>query len=179
MSAQSDTDRPLERLIALMKLTTASIDGEALAAIRAANRHLAAHFGGDWDLLLRGKVKVTVMADPFANAAVPKSRNAAPPPPPAAAQPAPSKPQPQPASASPPPRPSYGGRGQSAVQGRLNRFAGVCHKCGKFNAAGTATLGTNAAGEWKIECLPGSCQTKAQQRAQRPTSAQLKDALGF
>jgi hypothetical protein len=52
-----------ELLIKLMKMTTAG-DGEALTAIRMANKILS-EGGWDWERLLRGKI--TVIADPFSS----------------------------------------------------------------------------------------------------------------
>lgn len=59
-------------LIKLLKMTTSSVDGEALIAIRKANEQLA-KFGGDWEALLRGKV--TVIGDPFAGLDQPAARD--------------------------------------------------------------------------------------------------------
>jgi len=102
--AKTTDDLPnLGKLIKLMQLTKSSMDGEALSAIRMANRELD-KFGGDWETLLRGKV--TVIGDPFAGLATPPpQRNAppvrkpTPPPPPMQTWPKhpPVKPQPQPA----------------------------------------------------------------------------------
>jgi hypothetical protein len=110
------------------------------------------------------------MADPFANltAAPPSNRYSAPAPaaptPRAAPTPQPSTPR---ASYTPPPKP------------RENAFGGVCHKCGQYCAPKTATVAQAAPGSWKIECLPGNCQTAQQAKKAKPTASQLKDALGF
>jgi hypothetical protein len=70
----------VELLIKLMGMTTSTIDGEALAAIRAANRLLITQAGGSWDTLLRGKL---APIDPFASLAEPpKATPRSPPPPP-------------------------------------------------------------------------------------------------
>lgn len=61
-SMDKTSEPSLDRLIKLLKMTTATVDGESLAAIRMANRELA-KLGGDWEALLRGKV--TIMQDPF------------------------------------------------------------------------------------------------------------------
>jgi len=67
----------LELLIKLMRLTTSSTDAEALMAIRKANEQVS-KFGGDWDTILRGKVKVTVIGDPFKNLSTPAGFKPAP-----------------------------------------------------------------------------------------------------
>ena len=63
----------VELLIKLMGMTTSSVDGEALAALRAANRLLITNGGGSWDTLLRGKL---APIDPFAS--LPEPPKAAP-----------------------------------------------------------------------------------------------------
>lgn len=64
------TDDPrLSMLIKLLQMTTSDNDSEALVAIRKANSLVRNHFGGDWDSLLRAKVKI--IADPFFNVAPP------------------------------------------------------------------------------------------------------------
>lgn len=57
-------------LIKMLKMTTSDTDTMALVAIRKANKELE-KFGGDWEALLRGKVKVTIVSDPFANNSIP------------------------------------------------------------------------------------------------------------
>lgn len=88
--------------IATLRLTSSDNDGEALAAIRAANR-LLAQFGGDWDALLRGRV--TLIADPFTS--VPEvaqtTANRPAPPPPQHFRPAPPRPKTPTRPYSPPP----------------------------------------------------------------------------
>lgn len=75
----------VELLIKLMGMTTSSIDGEALAALRAANRLLIDQGKGSWESLLRGKL---APIDPFASlpeppkAAAPRAPSPPPPPPP-------------------------------------------------------------------------------------------------
>ena len=54
----------LDLLIKLLKKSQGDSDEESLLAIRAANKQLA-KVGGDWESLLRGKVKI--IADPFSN----------------------------------------------------------------------------------------------------------------
>lgn len=70
----------LELLIKLMKMTTSATDGEALNAIRAANVALKKS-GGDWEVLLRGKL---APIDPFAS--LPEPARAAPKPTPQPSQ---------------------------------------------------------------------------------------------
>ena len=65
------TERDLDRLIKLMKMTASPNDGEALTALRMATIALA-RVGGDWDTLLRGHV--TIIADPWGGATPPPPR---------------------------------------------------------------------------------------------------------
>lgn len=88
----SDEIPSLEKLIKLMKMTTSPNDGEALTAIRLANRMLDS-WKGDWEKILTGKV--TVIGDPFANVSVRAPSRNAPPQPARRPQPAP-RPQPKP-----------------------------------------------------------------------------------
>lgn len=60
----SDDDNLLSRLIKMMGMTTSDNDGQALVALRAANRELV-KLGKTWDDVLRGKIKV--VANPFAD----------------------------------------------------------------------------------------------------------------
>lgn len=65
----TDKDPPnLGLLIKLLKMTTSTSDAEALSAMRKANEQLA-KFGGDWERLLLGKVKI--IADPFSSIQAP------------------------------------------------------------------------------------------------------------
>jgi len=96
------TDIPsLSLLIKLINMSTSDNDGEALVALRKANK-IVKEFGG-WEPILRGKV--TVIGDPFADLQAPPKRETSPPP-------APRRPTPQPAPRparqqwSPPPRPA-------------------------------------------------------------------------
>jgi hypothetical protein len=97
----------IELLIRLAKMTGSSNDNEALVACRKLNEQLK-KFGGDWESLLRGKMKITIIEDPFAKASTPPPKNGSysrpqpphrppPPPPPPPPQPQPRwKPQPTP-----------------------------------------------------------------------------------
>lgn len=67
----------LRRLIKFMGLTGSSNDGEALAALRMANRECS-KIGKSWSEILSGKV--TVVADPFASMPEPPTREAVRPP---------------------------------------------------------------------------------------------------
>lgn len=74
----SDEIPSLEKLIKLMRMTTSSNDGEALSAIRLANRMIDS-WKGDWEKILSGKI--TVIGDPFANVSVKAPQRNAPSPP--------------------------------------------------------------------------------------------------
>ena len=93
----------VELLIKLMGMTTSTVDGEALAALRAANRLLIANAGGSWESLLRGKL---APIDPFKSLAEP---------PKATPQPTP---QPRPYSPPPPPPPPRRNRGINAKEAK-------------------------------------------------------------
>lgn len=137
----------LDLFIKLMKMTTATEDTMALVAIRKANAHLA-KVGGDWDRLLRGKVRI--VADPFAGTdsmqlrtppSYAPARPPAPPPRPASGYTRMQKPpqwppsatphpQPQPAPAAKPTTPSY-----PINSTFTNKFSGYCYCCGLFQGA--------------------------------------------
>lgn len=61
-------------LIKMLRMTTSDTDTIALVAMRKANKELE-KFGGDWEALLLGKVKVTIVSDPFANNSIPNVSN--------------------------------------------------------------------------------------------------------
>lgn len=128
--------QPLELLIKLMKMTSAE-DPIALVAIRKANAHIA-KLGTDWDSLLRGKVKVNVIADPFANINIPReamnpNRNQdlrpspPPPPPPRRPPPWPTKPFPQSPVRPNPGSPAF--TSDTKEKTIVNKFEGTCTKC--------------------------------------------------
>jgi hypothetical protein len=99
MNDQTPTlENALEKLIKIMKMTTSSTDGEALAAIRMANSQLT-RLKTDWEAVLRGKI--SIMPDPFGGVPI---VNAKPAPPSPAPRPAP-QPTPQPRWNPPPPPP--------------------------------------------------------------------------
>lgn len=119
-----------DRLAKLLRMTASPNDGEALTAIRMANALLTSA-GWDWDKLLSGKI--TVVADPFAAAPMPKQPQReeyhAPPPRP---QPPPQKPSFSfhPASsrpAAPPPPPP---QPRPARSSKKNIYPGYCYCCG-------------------------------------------------
>lgn len=155
MTTPPDLDGlPLELLIKIMKMTTASEDTIAVAAIRKANNHIA-KLGTDWESLLRGKVRI--IADPFANINIPQdamnpNRNQpfrpsapsrpAPPPkpqdtttvPPASAfgygsiPPRAPRPKPQPSPVKPKPgAPAFSG--DVCEKTIINKFEGTCVRC--------------------------------------------------
>jgi hypothetical protein len=97
--AMTDDDFNLSLFIKLMKMTTATVDTEAILAMRKANAMLRAN-GHDWEQLLKGKI--TIVNDPFGSI---------PTPPPPTAAPAPKPPPP------PPPPPQRSRRDQYEVDG--------------------------------------------------------------
>lgn len=170
MTASFDKDPPnLGLLIKCLKMTQAENDGQALNAMRAANKQLA-KFGGDWEALITGKVKI--IGDPFANLHAPEHRAKAPPrpvpTPPPPLDPDPFKgyqnyqrnyqrtPRPSP-SPQPPPY------AQKTVQKTIvNKYDQTCVKCGNTVPAGHGLAkgwGTSSASklEWKTEHDVGQC----------------------
>jgi hypothetical protein len=154
----TENENDLDRLIKIMGMTTSDNDGQALVALRTANKQLA-KMGTDWATILRGKVRI--IADPFASVAAAPPRT----PTPAPTPPRPPKPNPpnygQPTSsnygqAAPPPR-------QQAQPSKPkptlppgaspNSFDATCAKCGHnvLAGAGMRVLGG------KVEHLPGNC----------------------
>lgn len=77
----TDDIRNIDLFIKLMKLTTSSHEGEVLSAIRKANAMLSRD-GYDWEAVLRSKIKLTIVEDPFAKRTVERAERQAPPPPP-------------------------------------------------------------------------------------------------
>ena len=70
----TQTNMNVELLIKLLKMTTSANDAEALSFMRKANEQLI-RTGWDWEKLLHAKV--TVMADPFENIPMPRTREPA------------------------------------------------------------------------------------------------------
>lgn len=140
----------LDTLIKCMKMTTHENDNQALVALRAANKQLA-KFGGDWESLLRGKVKI--IGDPFAsfnmpNVDRPSPRPAAPPPRPAA-RPTP-QPPPRPAAPPPPAQPFQGQRRSALISGN-------CVACGSFTSTETYS---SLLGAWEYRHPAGGCRQR-------------------
>lgn len=135
--------KSLQLLIKLLKMTTSTADGEALAALRAANKTLL-RLGWDWEKLLHGKV--TIVADPFDHINVPPpsaSRSYTP-----TTSPTP-PPQPPPWSTpSPPPPPP-----------QRNLYAAHCIHCSTFLIKGQGEL-TTINGKTKVMCWGAKCPPK-------------------
>lgn len=96
--AMTQDDFDLVKFIKLMKMTTATTDGEALNAIRMANAMLRRN-GHDWDNLLRNKI--TIIADPFTSIPEPPKATT-PPPKPTRSSPPPFYSKPPPPKTAPP-----------------------------------------------------------------------------
>ena len=139
-------------LVKLLKMTTSSNDGEALAAMRKANALLLTA-GWDWDKLIAGKIKViedpfkSVM-DPFAYRDTAPRTRPSPPPPPRSPSPPPPPPPPRP---QPP-------RGNPIGSMKENIYAGWCHCCGDavLGKQGyifdPVTRNKSAKSKWQIIC---------------------------
>lgn len=155
-----DKDPPnLDILIKCMKMTTSDNDNQALVALRAANRQVA-KFGGDWETILRGKIKI--IGDPFSGITMPQSTPRGPagsttvPPRPRApaASPPPrpqAQPQPQPTSQRPPPPKPFDG------QMRPTSTSGNCAKCGSFTATERYS---SLLGAWEYHHPSGGCKQR-------------------
>jgi hypothetical protein len=150
----SDALPKQELLIKLMGMTTASNDGEALNALRMANRLLDAA-GWDWKRLIEGRI--TVVEDPFksihdpfagrrtqsvdVDMSTPRYR------------PAPTPPSPTPAQAPNPPQPFI-------VGVSTNRFPAFCWNCavevlaGKGKIFKPSTHNPHAPSTWQVICAP-------------------------
>jgi len=174
----------LKLLIKFLGMTRSSNDAEALVAMRKANEHLD-RFKATWEELLSNKVKITIIEDPFKNLQEPRvndrdpdygyrpARRPTPAPPPQAADPyyqpgprtTPQRPQPQPKPASASPaydpfaaRPTP--RGATAATPVVNKYPGVCHKCGTRVDAGMGfAIKAPVSARWVVECGPGKCVT--------------------
>jgi len=143
-------------LIKLLKMTTSSNDAEALSAIRKANEQLI-KFGNDWEPLLRGKV--TVIGDPFLNAAINPSVGKRTPPPPAAPSSPYQQPRSRPAPPPPPPPPP-------PPKSTSNKFGGYCHHCNNYvpEHDGIVTL---VSSKWILSCTSCSSNPSAKRSAKR------------
>lgn len=156
-------NKDLEQLIKLLKMTTSSVEAEAIVAMRKAND--VANRLGSWETILRGKV--TVMADPFMDAVVPTNTGMSRrPPPPSQHVPTPPSSQPPPWRASP--RRStptyYCIDGCGAVVGGVGLR---CYSCdSKVRAAQQAkkaashtTLSQQRQNRFKGKCAGAGCRT--------------------
>jgi len=156
---QMSEDLPKQDLLLkLLKMTTATNDGEALVAIRKANSVLTSA-GWDWDKLIAGKIKV--VADPFAS--MPASnpyegrmgRQPKPPPPTPPRRPAqpPFTPPPRPRPPPPPPPPVA-----KINSTKTNIYQGWCYCCGDAVLAQTGFIfdphdhNSGARSKWQIVC---------------------------
>lgn len=144
------------KLIKLLGMTRSAQDGEALNAMKLANKELD-KLGLTWgEFVMR---QITVVADPFASGAIPDPRrstgfNGSRPP---ASASAPSRPPGFGASAPPPPPPPPPPPKQPTFI--RNQFAGVCVHCNQpvaANAGATYANGTWPSGKtrWAVEHEP-------------------------
>lgn len=167
----------LDLLIKMMKMTTADNDGTALVAIRKANQ-VVAKAGGDWESILRSKVKVTILADPFANIQMPTA--------PATTRPTMSTPKSPPTpnwrpTPQPPPRQTpytppptnY----STIPSPRPNKFSGPCILCNATVGVGAGEAFMNTWGHWKVRHLPGMCVTKTKPTPRNATISSPDDLL--
>lgn len=171
------SDKDFELLLKMIGMTGSDNDNQAIVAMRKAN-DLAAKLGG-WDAILRGKVKITVLADPFKGIDIPDPRRgsdrkpAAPPPPEPPRPPRQPRPQPQPQYQpyQPRPQPQPQPRGftnstQSASEPPpvVNKYEGTCTTCGSRVSVG-AGLAYRSGGRWMTRHNPGQCPTKGARKA--------------
>jgi hypothetical protein len=156
------TDLPKqELLIKLLRMTESDNDGEALTALRKANRFMK-DAGWDWEKLVNSKIKI--IEDPFKNLGTPPGGTkmgapgfARPSQPTAAPRPqAPPRPTPTP----PPPPPQPAARKASWPLGiDPNRFSGWCYCCGFEVLANVGVIfkpyqyNSQAPNDWKVACL--------------------------
>lgn len=150
------SDKDFDLLIKMLGMTSSDNENQALVALRKAN-DLAAKLGG-WDAILRGKVKITVLADPFASMNIPKATTGhyAPMPPVPPTRPVRTPPQ-QP-KASPPPT-------QPPPQPRPipNRYEGTCTTCRQKVLAGGGLV-YRSGDRWLTRHHPSQCPSAASQR---------------
>lgn len=178
----------LTRLIKLLKMTTSTVDAEALVAMRLANQEIV-KLGTDWEGILKGRI--TIVADPFDSIPEPpRSRQTTPPTPPARPQPAPTfkrgypptpssrpprAPPPNPFTTSPPPPQSAQPPMQNPTtvaadwirqhkRGRLNAYKAHCHVCGTRVYSQEGFLVDTGNG-WKVECFNDFTARQAAQQS--------------
>lgn len=165
----------LDLLIKCLKMTHSTNDGQALVAMRKANEQLL-KFGGDWETLLRGKVKI--IADPFASINIPNPRSEdpyrrgphVPPPPPPPPVYTPQRPTPTtpPRPAAPPPPPPTP---TPDVVKPFNQFAGRCTKCNGYVGPGDGeAFKRHGTGRWLTRHKTGQCPPPSQRRTKSPTT---------
>lgn len=153
-----------ELLIKLLGMSSSSNDGEALVAIRKANR-LLADAGWSWEQLIRGKI--TIVEDPFnaldrQNGGNPFDAHI-------------NRPT---ASAAPPPRPTpprqpnptqhptfkqnipFQASNSKPIGSNLNKYVGYCYCCGIEVPANTGrhfrpnAYNPAASDKWAVICMP-------------------------
>jgi hypothetical protein len=149
MSAEVEN---LDLLIKFMGMTRSNSDSEALIALKKANEHLD-RFKATWEDLLRAKVKITVVADPFSGLPEPplSAGNGSA----SAHKMQPMTPPSAPSAMRTPPPYTPPRMRPSTVPPSANMYAGNCHKCGKYVDA-QAGLRTKISGRWRVECPPNS-----------------------
>jgi len=151
----SDDAKPIARqdmLLKLLKMTTSDNDGEALTAIRHANRVLR-DAGWDWDKLIHAKIRI--VEDPFKNLGTPSSS----PSPMAATSHAPYAPPPR--APSPPPPQRLRGTPAAPISSAPNRFADSCWCCGIEVVALAGWIFKPAPSHTKYEDVCATCNTSA------------------
>jgi hypothetical protein len=164
-----------ELLLKLLKMTTSSHDGEALAAVRRANSLLSSA-GWDWDRLLAGKI--VVVADPFSSIPTPDqyakpTTSPQAPKPPRAPQPPPRQPPtpppPHPQARTQPPPPKAARPNARPISTMPNKYPNGCWCCGDTVDAGLGfafkpadvnihlTPNPQSTSKWQVICC--NCNT--------------------
>jgi hypothetical protein len=186
----ADDTNDLERLIKIMGMTGSDNENQALVAVRKANE-LVAKLGG-WTAILRGKVQIRIIADPFAGVQMPSTRPSSRPvpPPPAPSRPRPdsndidafvrsrtTRPAPQtPSRPQPAPRadinnifgstPASGNVSAQRLRERPNQYAGTCISCkNEVAALDGLCFQRQSGGRWYTEHKPGTCPPPRKKRA--------------
>jgi len=180
----STGNQNLDLLVKLLSLTTSNNDGEALSAMRMANRQLE-KFKLTWPEFV--KARITVAADPFA-IPVPRPaqheapRTAAPPPVTPSmhrAYTSAPTPPPPPRPAAPPPAPPPPSEYTYAAGTKPNKFATLCCSCSRKLAPGDGLLWRihNQKQRWDTRCGPNfGCQATGR-KPQRKIDAQTIDDI--
>lgn len=179
-------------LLKMLRMTESDNDGQALVAIRKANKLLQDN-GWSWEKLIHAKI--TVVEDPFAGRQSydpfvrDKNNNVPPPaaPPPPRPQRTPPRPQPAPAAQpyrappSPPPQPQKPSKIFPVVDStRTNRYPGTCYCCGAQTDADKGFIfnpskhNSSAIDKWEIICASCNAETTLTipNRKSKPKSAQ-------